>query len=106
VKLATQTDRRREPRFPQSLEVTIQALPELGSSRKLRAVALRGRIQNLSEGGVCLITSRPVEKSSVLRCEITIGDVPLRIPTLIEVRWTRKQTMQPEDYISGLEFLI
>jgi PilZ domain-containing protein len=106
VRLATQTDRRRELRFPQSLEMTVQALPELGSSRKLKIVPLRGRIQNISEGGVCLITSRPIERFSVLRCELTIGDVPLRIATLMEVRWTKKQDPDPETHLSGLEFLL
>jgi hypothetical protein len=86
--------------------MTIQALPELGSSQRQKAVALRCSIQNISEGGVCLITSRPIEESSVLRCEIIIGDVPLRISTLMQVRWTRKQEMDPEAYISGLDFLL
>jgi hypothetical protein len=106
VRLATQIDRRRELRFPQSLEMTVQALPELGSDRKLKIVPLRGRIQNISEGGVCLITSRPIERFSVLRCEFTIGDVPLKVATLMEVRWTRKQDLDPEVYLSGLEFLL
>ena len=106
MKLATQSDRRHDPRFPQSLELTVHALPELGSRQKLKTTAIRGRIQNISAGGVCLITSRPIEKFSVLRCEITIGDVPLKIATLMQVRWTRKQVMQPEGYISGLEFLL
>jgi len=104
VKLATQSDRRHDPRFPQTLDLTVQPLPELGSSRK--TTAIRGRIQNISAGGVCLITSRPIEKFSVLRCEITIGDVPLKIATLMQVRWTKKQNMQPEGYLSGLEFLL
>ncbi|MGA9243359.1 MAG: PilZ domain-containing protein [Silvibacterium sp.] len=106
MKLATQSDRRHDPRFPQSLELTVQPLPELGSSRKLKTPAIRGRIQNISAGGVCLITGRPIEKFSVLRCEITMGDVPLKIATLMQVRWTKKQNMQPEGYLSGLEFLL
>ena len=85
--------------------MTIQALPELGSNQGQKTIALRCHIQNISEGGVCLITSRPIEESSVLRCEIIIGDV-LRISTLMQVRWTRKQEMEPEAYISGLDFLL
>ncbi|MBT9329587.1 PilZ domain-containing protein [Paracidobacterium acidisoli] len=106
MKHAIQTDRRQAARFPQSLEIKIQPLPQLGSSRTLRAGAITGRIQNVSEGGICLITSRPIEKFSLLRCEIAIGDVPLHISTLMQVRWTRKQNMQPESYLSGLEFLL
>ena len=106
MKLETQSDRRRDPRFPQSLELTVHPLPELGSSWKLRTVALRGRIQNASESGVCLITSRPVEKFSLVRCEIAIGDVPLKVATLMQVRWTRKRPLQPDSYLSGLELLL
>jgi hypothetical protein len=106
VKLATQSDRRHDPRFPQSLELTVQPLPKLGSNQKFKTTAIHGRIQNISAGGVCLITSRPIEKFSLLRCEITIGDVPLKIATLMQVRWTKKQSMQPEVYLSGLEFLL
>ena len=86
--------------------MTIQALPELGPNRGPEAVALHGRIHNISEGGVCLVTSRPIETSSVLRCEITIGDLPLRIATLMQVRWTQKQDLETEAYLSGLDFLL
>jgi hypothetical protein len=30
----------------------------------------------------------------------------LKIATLMQVRWTKKQSMQPEVYLSGLEFLL
>jgi len=55
---------------------------------------------------VCLVTSFPIEKASVLRCEIPIGDAPVRIATLMQVRWTRKQIATPESFISGLEALL
>jgi hypothetical protein len=84
----------------------VQQLPQLGSSRILKTVAIPGRIHNISEGGVCLITSRPIENLSVLRCEIAIGDVPLSISTLMQVRWTKKQNVHPDSYLSGLEFLL
>jgi hypothetical protein len=84
----------------------VQPLPQLGSSRNLRTMPIPGRIHNISEGGVCLITSRPIEKFSLLRCEIAIGDVPLSISTLMQVRWTKKQNIHPESYLSGLEFLL
>jgi PilZ domain len=106
VKLATQSDRRINARFPQSLEAVVRPLPQLGSSRKLRIAAVPARIQNISEGGICLVTQRPLEEFSVLRCEIAIGDVPMRIATLMQVRWTRRQNMQPESYLSGLAFLL
>ena len=86
--------------------MTIQVLPELGSNQGQKTAALHCQIQNISDGGVCLITSHPIEESSVLRCEIIIGEVPLRISTLMQVRWTQKQDIEPEAYLSGLDFLL
>jgi hypothetical protein len=105
VRRASQTDRRREERFPQSLELTVQPLPELGSRGKLRVVALHGRLQNISRGGICLMTSRPIKRFSVLRCDINLGDAPIQVPTLMQVRWTRKQDKLPDSFLSGLKFL-
>jgi PilZ domain len=106
VKLATQADRRRDPRFPQSLEIIVRAFPTLGPNQELGTEAFQGRIQNISEGGVCLCTSHSIDKSTLFRCEFTIDDVPLKLATLMQVRWTKKQNLQPESYLSGLEFLL
>jgi hypothetical protein len=106
VKRASQPDRRHEVRLPQSLEVKVSELPQLGSVESPEICAVTGRVQNISQRGVCLVTPCPVEKASVLRCEIEIGDGPLRIATLMLVRWTRKQTAAPATFISGLEALL
>ncbi len=106
MKPVNQRDRRHDARFPQSLEMSVRALPQLGSGKKAKSTVVPGRIQNISQGGVCLITSRPIEKSAVVRCEITLGEAPLKVSTLMQVRWTKKQKLQPECYLSGLEFLL
>jgi hypothetical protein len=106
VKRVSQPDRRHEVRLPQSLEVTVSELPRLGLGESPEICAVTGRVQNISQGGVCLVTSSPIEKASILRCEIAIGDAPLRIATLMQVRWTRKQVATPESFISGLEALL
>jgi len=106
VKRASQSDRRHDVRLPQSLEVLVSELPELGSVEKHEVCTVKGRLQNISQHGVCLVTSFPIEKASVLRCEIPIGDAPVRIATLMQVRWTRRQIATPESFISGLEALL
>ena len=106
MKRISQSDRRHEERFPQTLEVSIRELPQLGLEEKPEIPTVAGRVQNISHGGVCLVTSTPIEKSSVIRCEIAIGDAPLRVATLMQVRWTRKQSATPESFISGLETLL
>jgi hypothetical protein len=88
------------------LEVWVRPLPPLGSEGGIKLPAIPGRVQNISQGGICLVTAIPIEKASMLRCEITIGDAPIKIATLAQVRWTRKQSVQDESYLSGLEFLI
>ena len=106
MKRASQPDRRHEVRLPQSLEVTVSELPQLGSGESPEICAVTGRVQNISQHGVCVVTPCPVVKASVLRCEIAIGDAPLRVATLMSVRWTRRQTAAPASFISGLEALL
>jgi hypothetical protein len=106
VKRTSQPDRRHEVRLPQSLEVTISELPLVGAVENSEICMLTGRVQNISQRGVCLVTPCPIEKASVIRCEIAIGDAPLRVATLMQVRWTRKQVAAPESFISGLEVLL
>ena len=106
MRRVSQIDRRHEVRLPQNLEVAVSELPLLGAAESPEVCTVTGRVQNISQRGVCLITSCPVEKASVLRCEIAIGDAPLRIATLMQVRWTHKQTAMPESFISGLEALL
>ena len=43
--------------------------------------------------------------ASLLRCEIGMADVPLSVPTLLLVRWTKKQNLESNGYLSGLQFL-
>jgi len=106
MKRISQSDLRHEARYPQNLEVLIRELPELGLVDAPESCTVTARVQNMSQGGVCLVTECPIEKSSVLRCEIAIGDAPLRVATLMQVRWTRKQSATPESFISGLETLL
>jgi hypothetical protein len=83
----------------------VQALPELSTGRESKTNSIVGHIQNVSAGGICLMTSRPVEKASVLRCEIAVGDSELKIPTLMRVCWTGIQANDPNGYLAGLRFL-
>jgi PilZ domain len=106
MKRASQSDLRHEARFPQNLEVLIRELPQLGLEEDPEICTVTARVQNMSQGGVCLVTACPIKKSAVFRCEIAIGDAPLRVATLMQVRWTRKQSATPESFISGLETLL
>jgi len=104
VKTGPKGDRRRQARFPQNLKVFITPLPEIGAKR--RSSTISGCIHNISQGGLCVITPRALEKSSLLRCEIAIGEAPVKISTLVQVRWTEKQKLHPEKFLSGLSCLL
>jgi hypothetical protein len=74
--------------------------------KRNRRATVVGRIQNMSQGGLCVITPRALAESSVLRCEIAIAEAPVKIGTLVQVRWTEKQKLNPDEFISGLSFLL
>jgi PilZ domain len=98
-------ERRRDPRFPQILEIEVNPVPPFditGSPGK----PISGRAQNVSKGGLCFLSQRPVSQSSLLRCEMRAVDVPVPIPTLLLVRWTKRPNVRGKNYLSGLQFLL
>lgn len=105
MKTAAERDRRRHPRFPQILELKAREAPALPSG-SVPGPTVLGRVQNVSKGGMCLMSPQPVSRSAVLRCEIVVSDLAVGVPTLMQVRWTRKQNLKTESYLSGLQFLI
>jgi len=105
VKTERKDDRRSQPRFPQNLRVSISELPALGPKRS-RADSISGYIHNMSQGGLCVITPRALAPSSVLRCEIAIAEAPIKIGTLMQVRWTEPQKLRRNKFVSGLSFLL
>lgn len=66
---------------------------------------IAGRVHNVSKGGLCLVSPQPMVRSCLVRCEISFSEIPIRIPTLMQVRWSRKQSLQADTYLTGLQFL-
>lgn len=98
-------DRRQFPRFPQLLDLHVREVQPLEPGIEIRK-AVVGRVQNMSKGGLCLISSQPVAQSCLVRCEVGVSEIPVGIPTLMQVRWTRKRNLQAETYLTGLQFLL
>lgn len=65
-----------------------------------------GRIHNLSNGGVCILSSTPLQTDTFVCCDLPVFDVPVSIPTLMQVRWTTKRGHKSPGYISGLQFVV
>ena len=96
---------RRDPRFPCSWQLQASKLASLGTPQHGPKTAVRGRIQNVSQGGACLLGNRSIPASSLVRCEIVVPGTRAAIPTLMQVRWTQK-TSTNGSYKIGLQFLL
>jgi hypothetical protein len=68
-------------------------------------VSLQGVTENVGAGGVCLVTDQVLPLNSILRCELSVSDMPMDIPTLMQVRWLQK-IHGKNDYKIGLQFLL
>ena len=66
---------------------------------------IRGRIEDISPHGLCLLTKRPIEHFSVLHCEIFPRGMHVGIPTMMEVLWGQPNPAGSGMRV-GLRFLI
>lgn len=98
-------ERRQHERFPQVLEVHARSLLS-GHTAGAAPKEFHGRIHNLSNGGVCILSSSPLQADTFVRCDLPAFDVPVSIPTLMQVRWTAKRGLKSPGYMSGLQFVV
>ncbi len=105
VKSLAERDRRRQPRFPQSLEVLVRLLPPVASNQT-SAPPLQGRLQNVNAGGIGLLTEQRLPVGAVVRCDLVVTEDLVPLPILMLVRWGKERCGNPESYISGLQFLL
>jgi hypothetical protein len=98
-------ERRQHERFPQVFDVRARSLLS-GQTTGPLPKEFAGRIHNLSNGGVCILSSLPLQASMFVCCSFPASDVPVAIPTLMQVRWTAKRGNKAKSYISGLQFVV
>ncbi len=96
-------EKRASQRYPVHWRLEGRGISFLGFVDE-REEILRGQVQNLGQGGLCLLAENPIQKSSVLRCEIFPNEVQAGIPTIVEVRWMERNSGQPGTKV-GLRFL-
>ena len=104
MKRGERQPRRQHTRFPCSLELRGSKLESLGIRTDEPKHSIRGRTQNISQGGVCLLNNRSIPTSSLVRCEIEVPGNRVAIPTLMQVAWT--QRTPTGTYKIGLQFLL
>ncbi len=109
--------RRHHKRYPLSQTVTFEVSAPLTFRESLHEEAA-GSTQNVSEGGLCLMTKQALEEAQIVKIKLPIPNVVATTPTLVEVRWVKKDSdtgqstfRQPPEgqdsnhYLVGLRFL-
>ncbi len=66
---------------------------------------IRGEVSNVSAGGLCLFGDNIADVSQPLRCQIKVPQLPIGIPTLLQVRWVHSDD-GGKTYRLGLQFLL
>ncbi|HXZ78756.1 MAG TPA: PilZ domain-containing protein [Terriglobales bacterium] len=98
----TDLERRQFTRYPHVLDVQAREVSPLLNAKMVHTV--QGRIQNVSRGGLCILSSEPIGSPLVL-CEIVLPEMPVSIPALLNVRWSEKREVAQDSYLSGLQFV-
>lgn len=94
-------EKRRDPRYPVAFEFKGIEVSLLGTAR---GRPIRGEIQDISAGGLGLLSNRPIQQFRLVRGEVLLPQVPMGIRTLLHVRW-RQQSGTRSRYRMGLQFV-
>lgn len=92
------------PRFSHSLELRLGLLTRADILEEPKLL-LSGVTENVGRGGICAVLDEPLPDNSVVRCEISLPDISMNVPTLMRVRWTHR-VIGKQKYKTGLQFLI
>jgi hypothetical protein len=96
-------EQRRNARFPAGWIVFAREISADGNEQQDNSV-VRGELRDISSGGFCLASELAYPVSSVLKCEIFFPGSPIGVPTLAQVRWTRRESNA--EVRSGMLFLL
>ncbi len=100
-------ERRSTKRSPLGEKVSFEVSTHLAYSRHLDSdpgTRLKSHIQDVSDGGVCLLTREPLEAAQIVKLNLPFPHVDVSTPTLAEVRWV-KRLPSKKGYQAGLRFL-
>ena len=65
---------------------------------------IKAWVENISSGGLGLLTDQLVHIFRPIRCEIFLAEIPPGLPLFMQVRWTQEMSYGPR-YRIGLRFL-
>jgi len=95
---------RQAQRFLLSINVTYEMSVHEGLWKPAEKLN-RGKIVNVSTGGLCLLTDEALEIGQVLKMALPLPRVDVTAPTLAEVRWVKNESPK-SGYQAGLRFLL
>lgn len=98
-------ERRQHERFPQVLDIHARCLMSVQTGTDAPK-EFDGRIQNLSNGGACILSSTALQPAMFVCCKFPVLDAPVSLPLLMQVRWTVKRGRKSPNYISGFQFVL
>jgi hypothetical protein len=76
-----------------------------GAHKSGKRASIRGRVADIGGGGLCLVSSDKADPDAAVRGEICDPRTPVRIPTLLQVRWVHPNP-DGHTYRLGLQFLL
>jgi PilZ domain len=97
-------ERRRGWRYMVTTKFVGRELSSSGTSATSKAI-IRGQIQNISAGGLRMITNQAIKKFALIRGEVSLHNLPVGVPSIMEVRWTRRLAGGAR-YELGLRFVL
>lgn len=66
---------------------------------------IQGTVHDISSGGLCLLTGHSIKKARLIRAEVQLRDISVRLPLLLRVRWIQRLP-KGSKYRIGLQFLL
>lgn len=94
--------KRTDPRYLAKGSFEGSELPALRGAKKSNSLV--GKIRNISDGGFSIIAEKVPERSSLLQGRLRFAKVPSQIPTLVQVRWTKRASGR--QHIVGLQYVL
>jgi len=95
--------KRQNPRYSIGGKFEGSELPALQTRKK--PGVFRGRVQDISDGGFCLLAARRPAQSVLLQGLLRLAQMPVKIPALVQVRWVNRQP-RGQRYRIGLQYVI
>ena len=90
-------ERRRHPRYP------VRTQNGLSRWEASPAEVLLVTMVDISEGGIRMVLEAQIQPGQVLKCELAVPELPVRIPTLTQARWCSEVS---REHVCGLRFIV